>query len=511
MLSTLFGKKSDHPLADIKSVQTLLGDLPKNDANRSLTELTELLESLFENPEFKAEHQFTVMRMLDEAAQPFIKKLSREYFTPFEINKFLENRLWTGLSNWYNLAARSYLKLYTDYCNGEKGSAGLKPQLPLLNARTVCNIRSQLKFICSRYGQVDNLVWVNLGHLYRHAEANNYLDAPVSLYPGVPGNTTVKSEVAVLLVWYDTGLAALSPLYIHLNERLLCQYRSMLNVHAEVSQISRISFDLSRSAEPSRINAGATTHPSMRFIGMPGLQGKLEDLMKTLKKNIVPEDVNLGGTYDAEVATKAVQYLLSYVVAPPVRRNARRAVSVTLNIVSGFDGVIAMTGTGQGSAAPAQWQTEDISASGFSAMVPVKGNESTGIGSLLGIQPQGVKHWGVAVVRRLLRDESSQLRIGSEILSNQVAGVMLNYNTVPGGPVENGRPAIWLFAKQDNAAGTVQLLLKADTFFQGRSLQVQVNGKNHLLMPLELVERGLDYDLAKFRFIVQEGTAEEAY
>ena len=83
MLSTLFGKKSDHPLADVKSVQTLLGDLPKNDANRSLTELAELVESLFVNAEFRADHQFTVLRMLDDAAQPFIKKLSREYFTPF--------------------------------------------------------------------------------------------------------------------------------------------------------------------------------------------------------------------------------------------------------------------------------------------------------------------------------------------------------------------------------------------------------------------------------------------
>jgi hypothetical protein len=35
-------------------------------------------------------------------------------------------------------------------------------------------------------------------------------------------------------------------------------------------------------------------------------------------------------------------------------------------------------------------------------------------------------------------------------------------------------------------------------------LQVQLDGKNYLLMPNGLQEKGLDYDLAKFRFVVQE-------
>ena len=84
MLSAIFGKKSDHPLADIKSAQTLLDDLdlPRNDAFRSLAELTELIELLSEQAEFKLDHQFAVLRLLDEAAQPYVRKLAREYFTP---------------------------------------------------------------------------------------------------------------------------------------------------------------------------------------------------------------------------------------------------------------------------------------------------------------------------------------------------------------------------------------------------------------------------------------------
>ena len=500
-------------MADIKSAQALLDDLPKNDAFRSLAELTEYIELLSAHADFKLDHQFAVLRLFDEAAQPYVRKLVREYFTPFEINKFQENRLWMALNNWSRHLTKAYFKVFTAYCNGEKGSSAIKPQVPLLTARTVHATMWHLKYICSHYGQVDNAIWVGLTQLYKHAEQLRYLDTPVSLYPGMVGNTTVKWEIGDLMVWYDSGLSALSPLYIHLTERIVAHYRSTIDIHAEISQHSRLSFDLNRPAEPTRINMGATTHPAMRFIGMPGMQARLEDLMKVLKKNIVPDDINLGGSYEADVVNNAAQYFLNYVIAPPVRRNARRMANVTLNVVDSFDKVVERAGAGlsfgEGAEEPAHWVTEEISAGGFSSVVPAKGNGSIGIGSLLGIQPEGLPHWGVAVVRRLLRDDAkNQLRVGAQILSNQIAGVVLNQNRVPGGAIENGQPALWLYAKQDNASGEAQLLMRADTFSPGRSLQINLDGKNYLLMPNGLQEKGLDYDLAKFRFVVQEASEE---
>ncbi len=509
MLSALFGKKSDNPLADIKSAQALLEELPKNDAFRSLAELTELIELLSEQTEFKLDHQFAVLRLYDEAAQPYVRKLVREYFTPFEVNKFQENRLWLTLGNWSRKVANAYFKQFTAFCSGEKGSSAIKSQLPLLTARAVHTLMWQMKYICAHYDLVDNSAWNNLAQLYKHAEQLGYLEMPVSLYPGMLGSTTVKHETGILMVWYDSGLSALSPLYIHLTERILAHYRSTIDVHAEISQHSRLSFDLNRPAEPTRINMGATTHPAMRFVGITALQARLEDLMKVLKKNIVPDDINLGGNYEAEVVKNAAQYLLNYVIAPPIRRNKRLLADITLNVVDGFDKVVERTGAGLdfgGNAEqPTRWVTEEISAGGFSAVISAKGNVSIGIGSLLGIQPDGLAHWGIAVVRRLLRDDAkNQLRVGAEILSSQIAGVVLNQNRVPGGAIENGQPALWLYAKQNDVAGEAQLLMRADTFSPGRSLQIQLDGKNYLLLSLGLQEKGLDFDLAKFRFVVQE-------
>lgn len=502
MLAGIFGKKSDHPLADIKSAQELLDNLPKNDAYKSLLELTDLLESATEHDEFKLDHQFALIRIIDEAAQPYARKLSREYFTPFEINQFHENRLWTLLGNYYHQSAHAYFDVFNRFCNADKGSNTIRIHIPLLIARAIYALIWKLKFISARYGQVGNDIWANLVLLYKHAEQLEYSDTPVKLYPGMLGNISVKCEMGSVMLWHDSGLSTLSPLYIHLVERIVAQYCSLIDIRAELGGDARLCFNLNSPAEPTRINMDATTHPAMRFICMPTLQSRLEDLMKILKKNITPDGLFLGGNYEAEVVSTAVQHLLTYLIAPPVRRNARRMANITLNVVSGFDQVVGSSNPVQSMQnMPASWITEEISVGGFSSVLP-SGSDGIGIGSLLGIQPAGISQWGVAVVRRLLRDDANQMHAGAEILANQVAYVSLFSN---GNQVGDGQSALWLYPAQGELSGATQLLLmQADTFSSSQSIRAQLDGKRYLLIPSGLQEKGLDYDLAKFKVIEQE-------
>jgi hypothetical protein len=240
----------------------------------------------------------------------------------------------------------------------------------------------------------------------------------------------------------------------------------------------------------------------MRFLAVPTMQARLEDLLKVLKKNIVPDDINLGGSFDAEVIIEPLQHLLTYLIAPPVRRNARHMANVTLNVVNGFDEVFERSNTSASSGeATAHWLTQEISVGGFSSILPPR-SEGIGIGSLLGIQPEGVSHWGVAVVRRLSRDGQGLLHAGAEILSNRITAVNLSQS---GGQFGDDQKALWLYAKQGEQNSGMQLLLmKADTFSSAQSLKIKLDEKNYLLIPAGLQERGLDYDLAKFKRIVQE-------
>jgi hypothetical protein len=521
MLSGIFGKKSDHPMADIKSAQALLDDLPKNDAHRSLMELAEWIDSVADHTDFKLDHQFAVLRLLDETAQPYARKLARDYFTPQELNKFQENRLWLVLDNLCRHTAKAYYAVFNRYCSGDKGAAAIKAQLPLLAARAVYAMTGQLKYICAHYGPVNNTVWGNLAQLYRHAEQQQYLDTPLALYSGAAGNTTVKDELGRLLGWYGCGVNSLKPLYMHLTERIAGQYCSSIDIGAQQDANSLFGFDLDHPAAPVHIKAGVTVHPSMRFVGMAEMQPKLAALIKTLEKGTVPESLNLGGTYDAELVREAAQYLLNYLTTPPSRRSARRGIKVKLNVVNGFARMIERTDIALdfSDEHPAHWDVEDISASGFRTILPAQGTDGIRIGSLLGVQPDGVPHWGAAVVRRLMRDDENRLHVGAEMLTNQITGVALSQSGGGGGGFEDGQPALWLQAKSEKllaghppggSSGEAQLLMKVDTFSAHRSLQTLLNGKKYLLIPGRLQEKGLDYDLANFRVIEQESGSGES-
>lgn len=504
MLSGIFGKRADHPLADIKSAQALVDGLPKNDAHKSLVELAGWIESVADNADLRLEHQFAVLCLLDEAARPHARKLAREYFAPQELNKFQENRLWLALDNFYRHAARAYCAVFGRYCGGDKGAAAIRAQLPLLAARAVHMLTGQLKYTCAHYGPADNTVWDNLARLYRHAEQQQYLDTPLVLYPGAAGSTTVKGEAGRLLGWYGCGVGTLRPLHVHLTERVVGQYCTDIEIGAQQKADSLFGFDLDRPAPPMQCRKAAAA-PAMRFVGMAGMQPRLAALLKALERGAVPDGLNLGGSYDAEPVRAAVRHLLNYLAAPPSRRGARRSIRVGLNVVRGFDGIIERTEAALNFSndLPAYWDVEDISAGGFRTILPAQGADGIRIGSLLGVQPEGVPHWGAAVVRRLMRDETNRLQAGAEMLANQVSGVTLSQSGGSGG-FEDGQAALWLHAKAGEPSGETRLLMKAGAFSAHRSLRTRLDGKGYLLIPAMLQEQGADYDLASFRVVEQE-------
>ena len=124
----IFGKKSDHPLADIKSAQKVLEEVPKNDPLNTVQELTSWIESILElADDFRLDHEFAVLRMFDEAAQPHVRKLLRDYFAMQPASKFQENRLWTVLNGFYTQSELVYYDVLSRYLNNGRGAAGIKP------------------------------------------------------------------------------------------------------------------------------------------------------------------------------------------------------------------------------------------------------------------------------------------------------------------------------------------------------------------------------------------------
>ncbi len=507
MLASLFGKKSDHPLANLKSAQQVLDVIPKADSIKAVIELSSWLESLRDHSsQFSLDHLVLILGMLDEASQPHLKKLQREFFTLMPLNKFQENRLWTTLNEFYILSEQVFAEIFAQCRKNDRGITFPKPEMSLLASRALFTISNRIKLAAVRYEQIDPALWSRIAQIYSYAGKYDFLDETVFLYPATGINTSPKREFADLIVWYSMGTGSLSPIHIHIAERLITHLNKLLEVGTHVSEGCLWVFNLLQPTAPMRVSGEGTIHPSLRFIGIGGLEGGLNDLIRILSKGVVPQEINMyGSLYDAElIGDVARQLMARCVLPPPTRKNARRKLKVNLHVSNGFQKLFenSEVGLGFSDAGIEIWEVEDVSTTGFRSVVSPTLLDSVRIGSLIGSKPENVVNWGVGIVRRLSRDAQNNLQVGVEILSNQVIGVALKVADRSAAE-EAVHMALYLNKLNDNS-GEAWLLMSPGTYLPSRSFNMKMSGKNYLLLTLELVESGDDYDLARYRKMEQD-------
>jgi hypothetical protein len=507
----IFGKKSDHPLADIKTAQEVLEEIPKHDALNAVQELTGWIEIIIELAgEYRLDHELALLRIFDEAAQPYIRKLQRDYFTLQPVSKFQENRLWTVLDNFYGKSELAHHDILTRYVEGGRGASAIKAELPVLGARGIAALTGRLKLAVARYALVEPVLWQHLADFFSHAEKLGYQDDAVAAYAGLSGSTSVRQEFSALLTWYGVSAGVLSPLREHISERLAAYAGTSLQVYDKYNANGLFVFDLAQPTPPMRLASDVTLHPSLRFLVVGDALAQFGGLMKNLDKGIVPDDVNFcGANYDPELVRDVLRRLMDNLTQPPpTRRNPRRNINVTLKVASGFYLMLEKADAGLNFFNPDVgeiWEVEDISVTGFRSVVPAARAEGVKIGSLIGSKPENVENWGAGIVRRLSRDENNNLHIGVEVLSSQIIGVSL---IEQGHTAEEGGQLALYLNRPADSSGEAWLLMKPDSFSPNRSLKMAKGGKEYLLLPLALVESGNDYDLARFRLMEQEVTSE---
>lgn len=505
----LFDKKSDHPLANPKSAQEVLEDLPKNDNLKSLQEIADWAESVREEGSFRLDERFAAVRLLDETGRSFERKLTHEFYSSDAVSKFRENRIWTALNKFYTHVSQAYGEVLIGCRDGEKGSSALKALHPLIAARAVHAARGWLKCSAVRYVRFDPAAWTLLAFCYSQAEMGNYLNEPVALYPGLNVNTSVRCEFTTTLLWWLSCSGTFKPQQLHLAEcltRYLCG-----NYIVETQPVAGVvlSFDVVQPHPPARVTGEATIHPRMRFVGLGDTPAQLETLIRTLDKGIIPDDLRLGGTFEPEVVKEVANRLLvMWSDPPPMRRAPRRRLNVNLHVAGGFSGVVEQTDVGLNfsESETESWEAEEVSANGIRCVLPPPQADEMKIGMLIGIKPENVKYWGAGVVRRLGRDAENRLHIGVEVLANRIEGVTLREGNA--GLIEN-QPALWLLKGNGSDEDEAWLLMKPDTFSINHSLNMLAGDRPYLLMPLALMEKGEDYDFARFRKVEQDTSSEE--
>jgi len=513
MLVSLFGKKSDHPLSDIKSAQQVLDLIPKADSLKALVEISSWLEELNDDADqFKLDHQVAVLTLLDEAAQPHIRKLQREYFTLQPLNKFQENRLWAALNQFFIFSEQLYASIFSQCRKMDRAGDVDKLHMVLMACRAIESISNRLKLSAVRYEKVVPELWTHLAGIYSYAEKYDFLDEFVTLYPSAGIITSVRREFAGVVVWNSLGTGTLLPLHIHISERLISHINKYLEVGTKIGEGSLVAFNLQQPTAPYRANGEETIHQGVRFFETGGLEKGLNDLIRTLTKGVVPQELNLYGSfYDAGLIGDVARQLITRCVLPaPTRRNVRRKLKVNLHVLNGFQNLFDNTDASSilsfGDANNEIWEVEDVSATGFCSVVSPSLLDRVKIGALIGSKPENLGNWGVGIVRRLSRDTQSNLQVGVEILSNQVAGVLLGVADRAHAD-DSTHLALYLNKANENS-GEAWLLMRPGTFLPSRSFNMKMSGKTYLLLSLGLVESGDDYDLARYRKMEQDTSGE---
>lgn len=507
MISLFGSKKPDHPMADIKETRKILGELPANDAFKCVDELTHWFASVMAEEGFKPDYRAQLVLLLDETAQIPLRKLSRDYLASPRLAKFQETRLWRAIYEYWRQAALAYVACIDLYAGGGKGADALKAGMPLLLARALRALAAQVKWMYVRYGPMDQSVWGVIAKVYALAETRKLAQSAVTLNPGIPGESTPEQEFLKVVMLSASSPDSLLPLEMELCERLIAHFCASFTLRLDLQPDIAYWIDLATSQAPLRLARPPQHAPTLRFFAAGRALENLEALIDTIKTTgQVPAQVHLGGAYPAETVLDVLNHLALYwSPKPPERRHQRHRVKSRLNIVHGYDGVLAVLGgvsDHDGSGAET-WIVENVSAGGFGAGIPEVKGEWLKIGCLLGLQPEGGDNWVLGVIRRLQREIPLKGLVGIQTIAKSARPVQLRLSGGAGG--ESGI----LISESSDPPGEARVLLRAGAFVAGQNMEYQKGDVTCLLMPQGVIERGEEYELVRFREMMRDTSSDE--
>lgn len=497
------GGKTDHPLADPKEAKRLLEALPASDPVKALDELMHWIESVAAAEGFKPETRIQLLLMLDDAAQPRVRKLSKDYFAAGRPSRFLENRLWTALHGYWKQAGYGYARAVDQFVQGQKGAEAAKAQLPLLLVRTLRSFAQQIKWMHMRYGPIDLASWGVFNSVFAFAEIRQLAQSKVTVYAGFAGASTPQQEFLKGAIFSASAPDGLLPLEVELAERLIGELAPRFVMGGAPAPAFMFWTDLAQAMAPARVARAPQPAASQRYFGAGAALDEIHGLAeRVMTSGQVPPELNLGGSYESHVVLEVMRHLNMYwSPQPPERKTQRHPVKSRLSVTYGYQGVINVLGGGDSLDFDNQnsesWIVENVSAGGFGAVVPQLKGDWLRVGALLALQPEGGTNWVLGVVRRVNKSGSQQARVGIETLSKTpelskfaVAGV--KSVSEQGVLLKNGD------------ASEARIVLKPGVFAPAQNLETSRGARQHIYIPQAVTERGEDYEIARFREMVRE-------
>ena len=152
------------------------------------------------------------------------------------------------------------------------------------------------------------------------------------------------------------------------------------------------------------------------------------------------------------------------------------------------------------------WIVEDVSDGGYGAVIPTVKSDWIRVGTLVGVRSEASKYWGVGLIRRIVRDEKQQRHVGIQLLTTAAIPVKISMSqTLSFTDADREMERAILLSTGPDSRGEMGVVMRGGLFKGRDSLYMTVRDKSFLLMPVSLVERGDDFDWAKFKMQERAG------
>ncbi len=505
MILRFFPQRPDHPLADDKELKQTLVELLTEKPVQAVDEVVDWFESLRKSSGFRLDHYFDVIRQLDEAAQPHLRRLARDYLAKQPLSKLEEEKLWTMSSGYWQRLADLY-RACVDQSRSDpkgKGTDAFKAFVPLAVARAQSAYYMRVKWLTYRYGPVDQELWRRLGQTYLDAETNGHAQRGLQLYPAQRGLTSTGQIYLHAIVFFASSMDSLAPTQIELADRLITHFLPNFVLSPDCRKDSVYWLDAAADSLPTRLaRHPGSARPGLRFFAPGAALKSLEDLIHNVERGELPANLNLGGEYPARAVLSVLRHLHIYWAAqPPRRRHKRHAVKTRMSVFTGFDDCHAVclapeSASSERNATLEIWVVENVSVGGFQACFADTPGGPAKLGKLVLGRPDGSGSWLLGVARRFNRLPGSRASLGVQLLSSQAVSITLQPRR-SGFSAATGIPGVWLPSDGDPSA-TTRVVLPLGSFSVRENLEFTHAGLLHRLTPVELEESGADYEIARF-------------
>jgi hypothetical protein len=381
--------------------------------------------------------------------------------------------------------------------------------LPLIAARAMRAIESELKWSLLRRAQLDETLWAAAGELYAYAEDSGFVTESMTLYPEEQTASSIQREYLQTLMLSISSVDSLSPEKLQLAESFIRVYADFFALERLPRRGCHYYVDLKAARGPARLLARIAPNRAIRYFGPDRAAASVANMIERVReRDAVPVELELGGRFDAQTVLDVLEHLTRYWgLTPPIRASERKPALMRIDVVHDFGSIMSMvSGESQEldfSSSMETWRVENESEGGFGAVVTEGVGEWLEIGSLLGIRLEEGASWGVGVVRRLSRPSSGQMFVGIQTLSKGAVKVDVSATSDDG-----HNDALLLLSDSEGSAQTPELalMLPSGTFDAAKKFVVHAFGRTYPLMPKQLYARGADYECARFGLQQAEAT-----